>query len=70
MNKYKIILYWSKEDDCYVAEIPELPGCIAHGETEFIALQNIKEAQELWIETAIEFNDSIPALQEKQLEYS
>ena len=60
MNKYEMILYWNYEDNCFVIEVPELPGCISHGETEFEALNNIREAQELWIETAKEFGDYIP----------
>jgi predicted RNase H-like HicB family nuclease len=60
MYKYEIILYWSKEDDGYVVEVPELPGCISHGKTDIEALENIKIAQDLWIETAKEFGDPIP----------
>jgi predicted RNase H-like HicB family nuclease len=60
MYKYEIILYWSKEDNCFIAEVPELPGCISHGVTENDAINNIKEAQELWLETAKEFGDPIP----------
>jgi len=60
MYKYEIILYWSKEDNCFIAEVPELPGCISHGITENDAINNIKEAQELWLETAKEFGDPIP----------
>lgn len=60
MYNFEIILYWNKEDNCFVAEIPELPGCIAHGKDEFEALNNVKSAKELWIETAKEFGDSIP----------
>lgn len=60
MQKYEIILYWSSEDKVFVAEVPELPGCMAHGETQEIALRNVNEAMELWIETAKEFGDPIP----------
>lgn len=60
MYNFEILIYWSKEDDCYIAEIPELPGCIAHGNDEFEALKNIKVAKELWISTAREFGDEIP----------
>ena len=60
MHNYEIILYWSIEDNCFIAEIPELRGCVAHGETEYYALENINKAKELWIETAKEFGDSIP----------
>ena len=60
MNNYEVIVYWSKEDECFVAEIPELQGCMAHGVTDLEALQNVKEAKELWIETAIELGRTIP----------
>ena len=60
MQKYEIILYWSNEDKVIVAEVPELPGCMAHGDTQEIALRNINEAMELWIDTAKEFGDTIP----------
>jgi predicted RNase H-like HicB family nuclease len=60
MQKYEIILYWSSEDKVFVAEVPELPGCMAHGDTQEIALRNINEAIELWIDTAKEFGDLVP----------
>ena len=60
INKYEIIIYWSEEDQAFVAVVPELPGCMAHGETYDSALANIKDAMELWINTAKEFNDPIP----------
>lgn len=60
MYRYEIIIYWSNEDNAFVAEVPELPGCIAHGETPEKALKNAKEAIQLWIDTAKEFGDSIP----------
>lgn len=60
MHKYEIIIYWSDEDKVFVAEVPELKGCMAHGETQSEAVKNINEAMELWIETAKEFGDKIP----------
>lgn len=60
MYKYEIIIYWSNEDDAYIAEVPELPGCSAHGKTQEEALKNTKEAIQLWIDTAMEFKDPIP----------
>lgn len=60
MNRYEIILYWSEEDTCFIAEVPELPGCTAHGATEEDALQNVKDAIKFWIDTAKEFGDPIP----------
>ena len=59
-DKYEIIIYWSREDNAFVAEVPELPGCMAHGKTHESALRNAKAAIRLWIKTAMEFNDPIP----------
>ena len=44
-NKYEIIMYWSSVDNCMIAEIPELSGCIAHGNNEYEALQNLQDAK-------------------------
>ena len=60
MPKYEIIIYWSEEDQVFVAEVPELSGCMAHGDSHETALVNVKEAIQLWIDTAQEFGDSIP----------
>jgi len=60
MDRYEIILYWSAEDTAFIAEVPELPGCMAHGDTQEDALANVKEAMRLWIDTAREFGDPIP----------
>ena len=60
MKKYEIIIYWSSEDDAFVAEVPELPGCAAHGPTQQEALAKAQEAIDLWLDTAREFGDPIP----------
>jgi len=60
MYKYEIIIYWSGEDQVYVAEVPELPGCSAHGTSYDKALVSAQEAIKLWIDTAEEFGDSVP----------
>ena len=60
MYKYEIILYWSNEDEAFIAEVPELPGCMAHGNTQGAALKNVNDAMQLWIDTAREFGDPIP----------
>ncbi len=70
MNKYEIIIFWSDEDDAYVADVPELPGCMAHGDNYESALANAKEAIQLWLETAKEFGDPIPAPKGKRLVYA
>lgn len=60
MHKYEIIIYWSNEDQVFIAEVPELPGCMAHGETPQAALAQAQEAIQLWIATAREFGHPIP----------
>ena len=60
MHKYEIIIYWSNEDQAFVAEVPELPGCMAHGDTQELALAHANQAIQLWIDTAREFGDPIP----------
>ena len=60
MHRYEVIIYWSNEDGVFVAEVPELPGCAAHGDTQQTALEQIIQAIDLWLETAQEFGDPIP----------
>ena len=60
MHKYEVILYWSEEDQVFVAEVPELPGCIAHGKSQEESLASAQEAVQLWIDTAKEFGDPVP----------
>ena len=67
MHKYEIIIYWSNEDQVFVAEVPELPGCSAHGESQDVALANINDAVALWIETAQEFGIPIPEPKDERL---
>lgn len=68
MHKYEIIIYWSTEDDAYVAEVPELAGCAAHGDSQEAALGNVREAIELWLETAREFGHAIPEPKGRRLQ--
>jgi predicted RNase H-like HicB family nuclease len=60
VNRYEIIIYWSQEDQVFVAEVPELAGCVAHGASQETALANAQSAMELWLQTAREFGDPIP----------
>jgi predicted RNase H-like HicB family nuclease len=60
MIKYEIIQYWSEEDGAFIAEVPELPRCAAHGGTQQEALSNSQDAIRLWIDTAKEFGDPVP----------
>ncbi|MBP1560199.1 MAG: type II toxin-antitoxin system HicB family antitoxin [Oscillospiraceae bacterium] len=61
MYKYEIILYWSNEDNSYIAEVPELAGCMADGSTMQAALENVHTVIEEWIETAKLTGREIPA---------
>ena len=70
MYKYEIIIYWDKTDQIYIADIPELPGCSAHGKTYDESLENSKEAIQLWLDTAKEFGDPIPVPKEHRLMYA
>lgn len=70
MLPYEIILYWSAEDRVFVAEVPELPGCMAHGDTQEAALANVKQAMQLWVDTAREFGDPIPEPKGRRLMYA
>jgi predicted RNase H-like HicB family nuclease len=58
--KYEVIIYWSHEDEAFIAEVPELPGCAADGETYQEALQNVEMIMKEWIETANELGRPIP----------
>lgn len=60
MKKYETIIYWSNEDQVFVADVPQLPGCMAHGNTQEEALKNVNEAIQLWMDTAREFGDPVP----------
>ena len=59
-SKYEIIIFWSEEDKAYVAEVPELPGCMADGKTYQEAISNAERVIQEWIETATELGRSIP----------
>ena len=61
MLQYQINIFWSNEDGMYVAAVPELPGCSALGDTYEEALREAQVAMALWIDTAREFGDPIPA---------
>lgn len=59
MHKFEITLYWSDEDCAFIAEVPELSGCMAHGNSQEAALESVNDAMQLWIDTAKEFGDWI-----------
>lgn len=58
--RYEIILYWSEEDGAYIAEVPELAGCMADGATAKEALHNVEQIAQEWIETAQELGRVVP----------
>ena len=59
-TKYEIIIFWSAEDNAFVAEVPELPGCMADGNSYQAALSNAEQIIQEWIDTANEFGRSVP----------
>ncbi len=61
MYNYEIILYWSDEDNAFIAEVPELPGCMADGKTRREAIENAERVIDEWIEIAREDGEPIPA---------
>ena len=70
MHRYEVIIYWSEEDQAFIAEIPELPGCAAHGSTPDAALAESQRAIGLWLDTAREFGDPIPIPKGRRLTYA
>lgn len=60
MVRYEVIIYWSDEDQAFIAEVPELPGCMADGKTYQEALSNAEVIIQEWIETAQELGRPIP----------
>ena len=58
--KYELIIYWSEEDQSFIAEVPELPGCKSDGQTYIEAVKNAQNVIEEWIETAKSLNREIP----------
>ncbi|MGD0281847.1 MAG: type II toxin-antitoxin system HicB family antitoxin [Dissulfurispiraceae bacterium] len=59
-SRYEIIIYWSAEDRSYIAEVPELPGCMADGKTYQEALSNVEIIIQEWIDTATELKRPVP----------
>jgi predicted RNase H-like HicB family nuclease len=60
MHKYEIIIYWSNEDEAFIAEVPELPGCASDGKTHQEVLMNIEIVINEWIETAKSMGRPVP----------
>lgn len=60
MNRFEIIIFWSDEDQAFVADVPELPGCMAHGDTHEGALSAVQDAMSLWLEAAQATGRTVP----------
>ncbi|OIN97551.1 hypothetical protein AUJ66_02770 [Candidatus Desantisbacteria bacterium CG1_02_38_46] len=60
MARYELIIYWSNDDKAFIAEIPELPGCMADGRTYQEAMDNVELIAREWVETAKELGRAIP----------
>ena len=66
-SKYEIIIYWSKEESSFIAEVPELSGCMADGKSYMEALQNVQVVISEWVETAMSLGRTIPEPKGKQM---
>ncbi len=60
MHKYEVDIYWDQEDELFIAEVPELAGCMAHGDSPASALASAQDAIGLWLDTARELGREIP----------
>src|SRR5438128_1456598 len=65
-HRYEIDIYWSESDQAFVAEVPELPGCVADGATYVEALSEAQEAIAVWIHAARELGRNIPVPRQRQ----
>ena len=59
-NRYEMIIWWSAEDEAYVVDVPELPGCMAHGDSRQAAIKNAEDAIKFWIKTAKDDGLAVP----------
>jgi len=69
-HKYELIVFWSSEDAAFVVDVPELPGCIAHGATPAEAVASAAAAIDLWIEAARELERPVPVAKGRRLIYA
>ncbi|WP_437560461.1 type II toxin-antitoxin system HicB family antitoxin [Acidithiobacillus sulfuriphilus] len=60
MSKYELVIFWSNEDNAFIVEVPELPGCMADGATYQEAVANAEQVIGEWVETAMELGRPIP----------
>ena len=68
--RYEIVLYWSDEDQAYIAEVPDLAGCAADGSTYHEAISNVEVIIDEWIETALEKGWSVPGPKGRRLTHT
>jgi predicted RNase H-like HicB family nuclease len=69
-HKYELIVFWSDEDAAFVVDVPELPGCMAHGGTPAEAVANAQQAIDLWVETAEASQRPVPEPKGRRLIYA
>jgi predicted RNase H-like HicB family nuclease len=69
-NKYEVIIFWSDEDEAFLADVPELPGCMTHGSTHAEALKNAEEAVALWLDAAKEMGRAAPEPKGRRLVFA
>lgn len=69
-HRYEVIIYWSENDGVYLAEVPELPGCMAHGDSAETALAQVQQAIALWIEVARSEGRQVPEAKGRKLMYA
>ena len=60
-TEYEVVIYWDADDRVFVAEVPAMPGCMAHGKTRRAALTNVESAIEVWIDVTREAGEPVPA---------
>ncbi len=70
MYKYEVIVFWSAEDSAYIAEVPELPGCMADGTSYEDAISSVQKVIQEWIDTAVELGRTIPEPKGRRLNYA
>jgi len=66
-HKYDLVVFWSADDDTFVVEVPDLPGCMAHGVTPAEAFNHAEQAIDLWIETARDLGRPVPQPRDRAL---
>ena len=68
--RYEVIVYWSDEDGAYLAEVPELPGCMADGGTYAEVMDTVQVIMREWIETAVELGREVPKPKGRRLQFA